>query len=451
MPFHVGDRVKYKELFRVNMPHNANGVNEFTIRCVHLRGEMETSYHLLDCVPHQGSDCPGGQFSWNAVDSELELLGSRQFKIGDKVRCVLPEIFVNQPGVPLTSDIYGGSGWVNEREFIITRQHGSCRPSSGRVENIFWDGQTGLGVWESWLVLVTPAAALPPPRVDVFTIGSDIEVCFIKSRSQVNASGALCNGYRDDGTFGTDHGGEVGEFRPRYGHDPLEHIKNLEEAIRRVVEGKNMRPGTKIDSSHILGSRVVGGHIHFGIKDRQLQAMCKKNLDYWLLPTIQPLFPESVFMKRVESGYGKLNTDDVRQQPHGFEYRLVPSFIFNKKVAQGIFCLAYVIVQLTVTGKLKVRIDEKDDKWISNFINDYNTYGLNKLNDLREESIKELMDKNLLGDLAKHIYPLFDAIRNEEKFSGDVAEGWGMKYQYVRDSGDKEITVTDRLRSMLIR
>ncbi len=184
----------------------------------------------------------------------------------------------------------------------------------------------------------------------------------------------------------------------------------------------------------------MGGHIHFGIKDRFLQKKIKMNLDYWLLPTIQPLFPKSVFMKRVESGYGKLDTQDVRQQPHGFEYRPIPSFIFNEQIAKGIFCLAYAIVQLTLEGKLKIRMEEQDAKWVQNFIDDYNNYGLNNLHDVRQESIKKLLDKNLLKGLYKDIVPLFDAIHQEKQFSGDIAEGWGMQYKYVLNSGDKKKT-----------
>ncbi|HWY36254.1 MAG TPA: hypothetical protein VNX68_16530 [Nitrosopumilaceae archaeon] len=271
-----------------------------------------------------------------------------------------------------------------------------------------------------------------------FTIGSDIECSFVREKKQVNNEIALHSSFREFKEFGTDHGGRIGEFRAKYAGDPREHCYNLKRTIKKVVESKKILPGTTLDASHVLGNEVVGGHIHFGIKERDIQQKCKMNLDYWLLPTIQPLFNKEVFMKRVQVGYGKLNQEDVRQQPHGFEYRVIPSFIFDEQVAKGIFCLAYSIVQLTLQGDLKIRMEQHDDKWIQKFINDYNNYGLNNLHDVREESIKKLLDKNLLKDLYKDIVPLFDAIHQEKKFSGDIAEGWGMEYKYVFNSRNNE-------------
>lgn len=348
------------------------------------------------------------------------------FQIGDRVRST------QDPGFEITiAEIQ-----ENYREII----YGTNGPEEV-FKIVLWSANRSMGILATSAILVGEQAPFSP-KITIphkFTIGSDIEVSFVQKNRQVNGDIVLTQGKSRPAEFGTDHGGAVGEFRPRFGRHPMEHCNNLKKAIKEIVEKKYLLPNTSLDSSHIIGGNVVGGHIHFGIKDPTLIAKCEKNLDYWLAPTVQPLFPKNVFLKRSgDSDYGKMGYNRVRTQDHGFEYRLIPSFIFDKKVAQGIFCLAYAIVKLTIEGKLKVRLEEQDAHWIQKFHEHYNNYGLNKLNDIREESIKTLLDKNLLGNLKQHIYPLFDAIKNEKEFSGDIAEGWGMKYNYVLNSGNQE-------------
>ncbi len=444
----VGDRITIRLGNQMPDPHDnlqnilSDGVTQFTIRCVHEPNEIyPRRYHILPGHIRQ-QVCNNTHNCFIVYDDEVELVMEYRdplgpFRVGDVVRCIMG---VQDLTSNINSDYNGGSGWTEGREFTIRQITDGI---GGR--KILWPSEFSTGIIADWVVLVTgalsPQSSASPKIIipDKFTIGSDIEVAFVKGGLMVGSSSVMASSFReDDKHFGTDHGGAVGEFRPEFAWHPMKHCSNLKNSIRKIIEGKNMLEDTYLNSSHIVGSHVVGGHIHFGIKDPVLIEKCKKNLDYWLLPTVQPLFPKDVFMKRVQSGYGKLGGESVRRQDHGFEYRLVPSFIFDEKIAQGIFCLAYTIVKLTIEGKLKVRLEEMDSNWIERFTNDYNNYGLNKLNDLREESIKKLIDKNLLKGLHQYIYPLFEAIKNEKKFSGDIAEGWGMKYQYVLNSGDKE-------------
>jgi hypothetical protein len=340
----------------------------------------------------------------------------RQFQIGDRVRNI------RDRNIEFTVDV------------IQVQADGN---------RILWDNTLLYRFYAKDIELVptyVPKITCP----EKFTIGSDIEVAFVKNKKMVNSNEdrVFQHSYNEDSHFGTDHSGGVGEFRPQFGSHPMEHWNNLKGSIRKVVEGGYFEESVSLNSSHILGNYVVGGHIHFGIKDATLIKKCQLNLDYWLLPTIQPLFPKEVFMNRIRVGYGRLSTAHIRNQNHGFEYRLVPSFIFDEKVAAGILCLAYAIVKLTIEGKLKVRLEEVDANWMQKFFEDYNNYGLNNLHDVRQESIKKLIDKNLLRGLHQYIVPLFQAIQQEKQFSGDVAEGWGMKYNYVFNRRSEKTPLT---------
>ncbi len=415
------------------------------------------SYHLQLNQPTPIDSLPSGIFlhisqgDWNyqiqleqAYLYDLIPASQRKFKIGDLVECVL----INLEEVHSdNSNFSSGNGWSPGLKFVV--QKNVRGDTSGR--QMLYSSQFLGAIYAEWVRLIKPAL-INPPKIEIpdkFTIGSDIEVSFVRDGRQVNKYEALKEDWQNTSTFGDDHMGRVGEFRPEFAWDPRKHCANLKGAIRQIIEGENLVEGARLDASHILGNDVVGGHIHFGIKDPHLIEKCRKNLDYWLLPTVQPLFPKNTFLKRAGGcGYGRLENGDssVREQNHGFEYRLVPSFIFDENISRGIFCLAYAIVKLTIEGKLKVRMDEMDSNWINKFIKNYNSYGIGKMNDLREESIKKLLDKNLLKGLYNDILPLFHAIRNEDKFSGDLAEGWKMNYKYVLNSGNKkeEIIWSDR-------
>jgi len=270
-----------------------------------------------------------------------------------------------------------------------------------------------------------------------FQIGSDIEYLFIRRGEPIHASSAVAAEYH--GNVGYDHGGKVGEIRaaPSSDNNIEIHIKNIESTIRTIVEGGRLREGVEINASHKQSYPPCGGHIHFSIKSSNEIEKCLYNLNYWLALTVQPLFPKQVFLTRVKSSdYGLLSNH--RTQPHGFEYRTLPSFLFDKEITQGIIALAYAIVQLTLINQLKIRKEAHDLEWIEKVNHWYYNYNTWKLKDIREQNIRTILKKGQLGGLLKYIYPLFEAIKENRKYSGDIAEGWKMDYNYyVFNSGDQ--------------
>lgn len=268
------------------------------------------------------------------------------------------------------------------------------------------------------------------------TIGSDIEYLFIKKGKPISFPEAVREG--ECGNVGQDHNGKVGEIRGFFG-SVEHHFKEIKKELEKIIEGKKLKKGVEMNASHIINFPPHGGHIHFSVKaDSEELDIFKTNLNYWLALTVQPLFPKKVFIDRLKSNYGRLS--DLRAKSHGFEYRTLPSFIFDRKVTLGILALAYAIVSLTVENKLKTRNEMHDLEWINMVANDYYHYDIRRLKSVRKKNIETILKKGRLGGLLKYISPLFKAIQENRKYSGDIAEGWGMDYNYVLNSRNKDIS-----------
>lgn len=155
------------------------------------------------------------------------------------------------------------------------------------------------------------------------------------------------------GNIGYDHGGDVGELRPRPGK-PDRIIRNLRLMMVKIRE---LRPAQNIfgGGGQHLG-KSTGGHIHFGIKNncsihdsRYCNNSCAgragfrslvKALDHYIGRPMR----KHKGGRRSYRSYGQLG--DIRQKSHGFEYRTPPSWLTSPELAQSVLTVAYAIGQI---------------------------------------------------------------------------------------------------------
>ena len=91
--------------------------------------------------------------------------------------------------------------------------------------------------------------------IEKISIGSDIEFHYIKKGGEVISSErALIRS--SSGEIGSDHGGSIGEIRPQFAYDPVEHADNIEKVLRKLIEGGMLNEDVFLDSSHSLNPDV---------------------------------------------------------------------------------------------------------------------------------------------------------------------------------------------------
>src|SRR5258708_2093556 len=212
-PIQVGDRV--------------SGTNEISRNREFVVNTISENW---DRVGRRGAVWENGENSFGLWKDDIQLIAPvipfrspfGPFKVGDKVKCFL----LREMEEDILNDFNGaGYGWREGEEFVV---RGMNSPSLGRSSVVLWGNNTNAveaGVWSDWVVLVeavNPVQPVPSIKlVEKLTIGSDIEVAFVKMKQMVGSDQVLAGGrYNGTREFGTDHGGAVGEFRPNYASHP---------------------------------------------------------------------------------------------------------------------------------------------------------------------------------------------------------------------------------------
>lgn len=193
---------------------------------------------------------------------------------------------------------------------------------------------------------------LPPQPLAVgqrlanhFMIGADPE--FILTDGSQTRMDARTLNLKAGPAFGADNNGRLIELRPEPNRSALSVLASLWLAMRWMgvfhpdVFNYSWRSG-----AFALGDGL-GGHIHFGRKREALREREVANLDRLThLLYVSNVFDREEGRMRVHKSqggkYGHLG--DIRKQPHGYEYRTLPSWIDSP-------WLAYLSLTL---GKLAV-------------------------------------------------------------------------------------------------
>jgi hypothetical protein len=178
--------------------------------------------------------------------------------------------------------------------------------------------------------------------VNSFLVGCDPEVAVLGQNGLPIRVDTLI---RKDGEVGYDHGGRVLEFRPK----PFKGTYTLVKELKKLVEearvtklgGYKWKAGAVVKGSD--QQDTLGGHVwidlnpHVAMHVKRVQAMDKVTE---LLERLE-ILPRQDCITRRRGAYGKFG--DVRilngNRPR-FEYRTMPSWMFNPKVAFACLTLA---------------------------------------------------------------------------------------------------------------
>jgi len=195
------------------------------------------------------------------------------------------------------------------------------------------------------------------------TVGCDPEFLAIDTTSN-RSTGFHGNHSDEHGNIGSDHGGRVGELRPRFG-SPKQVVENLRAQMSWI---KTQYPNIRIVAGGGQGyGESIGGHIHIGgitlsnhyssftrARNRNMQVLQIDSMN----PEHKLIYALDFFigrrMKKVQGGrrggggsYGA--PSDIETKSHGFEYRTPPSWLTDPMLAESTLVVAQKIAELWQT------------------------------------------------------------------------------------------------------
>lgn len=163
-----------------------------------------------------------------------------------------------------------------------------------------------------------------PRLVNHFCLGADPEYFFVANERYAHAIhiDATISTLR---AFGCDITGRQAELRAYASPSILKVVASLVDAMRGMI---TLHPATWVYNwvaQAILDNDGAGGHIHFG-------RLRKWKTDIKSLDSLSTVLAKSTIIdksgseiRRATTNYGKLG--DYRLQPHGFEYRTLPTWL----------------------------------------------------------------------------------------------------------------------------
>lgn len=198
-----------------------------------------------------------------------------------------------------------------------------------------------------------------PRLVNHFKLGADPEFVFHDGTHRIDAGdfGMLKAGP----AFGADNNNRLVELRPKPSRSALSVLASLWLAMRWMVVYQPQVLQFHWRSGSYFGGDGLGGHVHFGrkrlkLRDREVGVLDR--LTHLLF--VANIFDREEGRMRVRQAqgapagqpYGALG--DVRVQPHGYEYRTMPSWIddvwlayFNLVVAKLVVAFPDLVAPLT--------------------------------------------------------------------------------------------------------
>lgn len=179
------------------------------------------------------------------------------------------------------------------------------------------------------------------------TIGCDPEFGFISKSNgrKVNPPGGLSTA----DTMGIDGCGRICELRPPPAESPAQLVKSIGTILQ---EGLNERfaghSKYRWKAGGMVDDEALGGHIHFGHRELVNHQDNHRNIQMLLNTLVAPIAllvedPDEAVGRRLGTSYGRLDAGSIRSQPHGVEWRVLPSFLTSPDDAIGLTSLAYCV------------------------------------------------------------------------------------------------------------
>lgn len=194
------------------------------------------------------------------------------------------------------------------------------------------------------------------------TVGCDPEFLVLDANNRVQHFAG--NHTDEHGNIGSDHGGRVGELRPKHG-SPKEVVEHIKAQFAWI---KSQYPNAVIIGGGGSGyGESIGGHIHIGgvkLENHYSSFTRYRNRRRMRELQLNTVYPEHKLiyaldfyigrrMKKVPGGkrggssYGA--PSDIETKIHGFEYRTPPSWITDPIFAEATLVVAQQIVELWQT------------------------------------------------------------------------------------------------------
>lgn len=272
--------------------------------------------------------------------------------------------------------------------------------------------------WLDRMYSLKPILSVPTQvrLLNRFPIGADPEFMFLQESSgEVRGVSATDIGFKTGLAFGADVNGRLAELRPKPNKFGLKVVASLLATLRWLAY-LNPKTTYLIWKAGAYSQRDgLGGHIHFGRKaasrGKEIRALDKLT---------GALYRSDVFSKtevehrRRNTDYGRLG--DFRLQTHGYEYRVLPSWLDSP-------WMAYFTI---VTAKLAV--------YDPGLVNSWTTTGN------AESRLKALLayfkgrDDDAL--IAYHALRMWGLPRF---FGGDFKGRWGVDFTY--NQGKQDVSV----------
>lgn len=269
----------------------------------------------------------------------------------------------------------------------------------------------------------------------VLTIGADPEFVFIDPKNgEMRAANVLLRDIdpqvgltNQDTRFGVDGHNATAEIRPEYADTPEKLVGNIETALKMY---QKVKPEIYNNYAWFGSTNLdpLGGHIHFGHPDLTndepegfaLRERLTYNLDSLL--GIPIMYLESLRDSDSRKiSYGRLG--DSRRQPWGIEYRVLPSWLASKKLAEAILSLAYAITYDTIEYGLDAT-DLRQTRGVSDL---FNRNGRHLLRPALREARRQITELRLYSRYQKEIDWLWNGIRQESHLlSVEIKSGWNV-------------------------
>ena len=159
------------------------------------------------------------------------------------------------------------------------------------------------------------------------TLGLDPEFGFVKNGELYSADNVP---YADGGNFGKDGHSSTAELRPLPSSNVAALVQNVEECLAIGYHTLPEVATADVKWDIFSGRAAYGGHIHIGEMEDLVQGDCLLLQLMVGIPMRGYTYPDG-WTARIKNGsYGRWR--DIREQPHGLEWRTPGGFWGNKQL-----------------------------------------------------------------------------------------------------------------------
>lgn len=290
---------------------------------------------------------------------------------------------------------------------------------------------------------------------EVLTIGADPEFEVVDSNDHFIEAHTLFGEGGSQTEIGYDGHSPTGELRPKPDKSPLGLTRNIKRLIRKLNGMRVMG-----DNAVWVGGGVnvtTGGHIHFGMRGTTPEL---KELLYDMVA--EPILVFQTDRRRNTEGtnWQKGQSGNMRDQPHGCEWRPLPSFIVNERTTAAVLSTTYAIAKswkfhnyalttrpITVEDYRKIPLysayKDQIETFIKLFVTKEEKVVLSKKDIFSEWQLEKIQKKYTVDILSQadwiqnYFTPLNAKLKKpvkiEIRFSGDCITTFGIKAKDIED------------------